>query len=138
MKPSWYDSVGMGSLPDDLQQDAADFASTILNLLPRSKDDLPRDDKGRRDLAEKIGLECIKTQIAGNAGTDKYFPLWSGDRFTPDRHIAIHADYWQKKAAGTLVLQDFLHKWDITERLLRTIKSKGKDPNQIELFPEDE
>ena len=119
MKPHWIDRIGLADLPEDFQDSALAMAESILPLLG-----------GDRELAERVAVECVKSDLAEFEGTDRYYPKFAGDKFCPARHEAIREDYWRQLNSGEFELHNFISKWNITERTLRSVKSSGPDPRQ--------
>jgi hypothetical protein len=130
MKPTWYPDITFDTLPDDFQVSALEMEECIKPLLTPTQQ--------LNGLARKLAVEAVKADMVINEGrTNRYYPSFEGDKFCYLRHDAIRTDYWKQIENETYELRRFLDKWGITERTLRTIKNSGKDPRQMEAFPEE-
>ena len=125
MKPLWFEKVGIEDLPEPFRSVTEEMVGEIRTLVPSG------------DLAEEIALTCVKTMWETFEGTEPYWHKFQGDKFCQSRHAAIRADFRKAKTSGTFDLRNFLDKWNITERTLRSTVN-GDHEDQEEMFPEEE
>ncbi len=125
MKPLWFEKVGIEDLPEPFRSVTEEMAEAIRSMVTS------------RVKAEEIALVCVKTMWGTFEGTEPYWHQFQGDKFCQSRHAAIRSNFRKEKLAGTFELRNFLDRWNITERTLRSIVN-GDHEDQEEMFPEEE
>ena len=125
MKPRWFEKITIDSLPDNLREVTLEMVEAIRPMLR----------KDQRGMAEKIALECMKVELVAFEGTEPYWPQFDGDKFIETRYAAIRADFRKRKASESFRLRDFLDRWGLSERRMRSIINQDHE-KQMEAFPD--